>query len=277
MSKGSSRPATQTTTYNIPEYVQANTAEVFGAARGFDPQVYQGERFAPQNIYEQQQIQGLGNFDNVGVQAYRDTVGNLLNTDLGNPQLLRDQYNTPMGSDYLNQVINDRTADVVNDLTSQYSMAGRLGSDAFGAALGRGIGSTVAPLLQQQENLEAQRRATLAGQIIDAERMQAAQQAAVAGLIPTAQDLELQRLSAIGTAGDLQRAAEERSIAAAQQQIAEQNAADTARLNALLAAQGAGNIGIGTTTTQTQAQSNPFGDALLGAGLLARSLLFPGA
>jgi hypothetical protein len=276
MSKGSSRPATTTTSYNIPDFVQQNTQEVFDAARGFNPQVFQGQRFAAQNPFEQQQIAALGDFGQAGVDAYQNVVSGLLGQDIGNPQLLRDELNTPMGGQFLDQVITDRTADVVNNLTSQFSRAGRLGSDAFGGALGRGIGTAVAPLLQQQENLEAQRRARLAGDIIGAERAQAATQAAIAGLIPQAQDLQLQQLSALGTAGDLQRTADERSIAAAQAQIAEENAAEVARLNALLAAQGAGNIGIGTTTTQTQARQNPFGDALLGAGLLARSLITGG-
>jgi hypothetical protein len=132
--------------------VQQNTQEVFDAARGFNPQVFQGQRFAAQNPFEQQQIAALGDFGQAGVDAYQNVVSGLLGQDIGNPQLLRDELNTPMGGQFLDQVITDRTADVVNNLTSQFSRAGRLGSDAFGGALGRGIGTAVAPLLQQQEN-----------------------------------------------------------------------------------------------------------------------------
>ena len=60
MSKGSSRPATQVTSYQIPDYVTQNQEEVFNAARNFNPQVYQGARFADVNPYETQQIMGLG-------------------------------------------------------------------------------------------------------------------------------------------------------------------------------------------------------------------------
>jgi len=276
MSKGSSRPATSTTTYSIPDSVIQNQEQVFDAARNFDPQVYQGQRFAEMNPFEIAQIQGLGNFSDAGVQQYQNTINSLLGADIGNPNLLRDELNRDMGGQFLDRVIQDRTSDVVNDLTSQYSMAGRLGSDAFGSALGRGIGTSIAPLLQQQENLEAQRRQQLAGQIIDAERGQASFQAGIAGMLPTAQDLALQQLGAIGTAGDLQRVQDERALMANQQQIAEQNAAEAARLNALLSAQGAGNVPQGSSTVQTAASAPP-GNALLGAGLLARSLLFPAA
>jgi len=65
---------------------------------------------------------------------------------------------------------------------------------------------------------------------------------------------------------------DERSILAERERIAEENAAELARLNALLAAGGQSNLGIGATTTQF-GSAPPIGDSILGAGLLARALL----
>ena len=274
MSKGSSQSARQVTEYNIPPDLLENQRAVFQAAQDFNPQVFAGDRFAPINPFEQQQVQQLGSFggDLSTVNQLQDTIGGLLSGSVGSPDLLRQELDRNLDASYLDRVIDDRLADTTNRITSQFSRAGRLGSDAFGTALGRGIGSSVAPLLAQAEQQEAQRRQGLAQAIINAERGQAATQLSAAGILPTAQELELQRSAALGTAGDIQRLMDERGILAEQQRIAEQNIADRERLNALIAASGAGNLGIGSSTT-TFGQPQTAGDLLTGAGLLARALL----
>jgi hypothetical protein len=274
MSKGGSRQAAQTvTSYNVPDYILSNQEEVFQRAREFSPEVYQGARFAPTNPYEQQQIQALSDFGmSQGARQYQDVIGGLLGSNIGSPDLLRAEYERDLSPAYLNQVIQDRVADVTGDVTSRYAGSGRLGSAAFGQAFGRGIGQAVAPLLAQQEMAEAERRANLANQIIQAERGQAGLQAEVAGMIPTAQNLLLQQMGATGTAGELQRAIDERTIQAEQARIAEENAARASELNALLSAAGAATTGIGQTTTSYQPTGGTTG-GLLGAGLIARTLM----
>ena len=275
MSKGRS-VSTTTQSVEIPDYLQDVQQEVFQAARDFQPGVYAGDRFADVNPYETQQIQALSDFggDMGTIQQAQGAIGSLLGGSVGTPDLLRTELERDLSSEYLNRVINDRLADTTNTLTSQFSRAGRLGSDAFGTALGRGIGTAVAPLLADNERQEAERRANLAARIIDSEREAAATQLAAASAIPQTQNLALQRIAGIGTAGDLQRAMDERSILAQQQQIAEENAAAAARLNALVTAGGQGNLGVGSTTT-TYGRDQGLGGSLLGAGLLARSLLSP--
>ena len=272
MSKGRS---TTTTTQMpiIPDYLQGMQQEAFTAAREFSPEVYQGARFAPQNVYETQQISGLGAFggDMGRINQYGDVIGGIAGGGIGSPDLLRQQYEADYGGGYLDQVISDRLADVTGDITSQYSRAGRLGSDAFGTALGRGIGSSIAPILAQQENIEAQRRAGLAAGITDAERMAAGLQLQAAGQIPQVQALDLQRLGALGAAGELERSMATRDIVGEQQRIAEQNAADQARLNALLAAAGAGTVGIGQSQTALEPPPS-FASTLLGIGSIASGL-----
>ena len=275
MSKGRSGTQ-QVTSYNIPDDLLQNQRDVFQAAQDFNPAVFTGDRFAAVNPYEAQQIQSLSDFggDMDTVNLLEGTLGGLLAGNVGQPDLLRAELDRDLSSEYLNRVIDDRLADTTNQITSQYSRAGRLGSDAFGSALGRGIGTAVAPLLADNERQEAERRANLAARIIDAERGAAATQLAAASAIPQTQNLALQRIAGIGTAGDLQRAMDERSILAQQQQIAEENAAAAARLNALVTAGGQGNLGVGSTTT-TYGRDQGLGGSLLGAGLLARSLLTP--
>ncbi len=273
MSKGRSSTQ-QVTSYNIPPELMQTQQEVFQRARDFSPQVFTGDRFAQVNPFEAQQLQTLADFgaDRTSINQAQNVIGGLLGSGVGSPDLLRQELNRDLGSNYLNRVIDDRLADTVNDITSRFALSGRLGSDAMGDALGRGIGSAVAPILAENERAEAQRRQGLAQAIIDAERGQVGTELNIASALPQLQNLELQRLSALGTAGDIQRTMDERSILADRERIAEENAAELARLNALLAAGGQGNLGIGSTTTQF-GSAPPIGDSILGAGLLARALL----
>jgi hypothetical protein len=272
MSKGRS-VSTTTQSVQIPEYLQNVQQEVFDAARGFNPEVFQGDRFAPVNPFETQQLEQLAEFggDTGLIADATGAVSGLLSGQLGQPTLLQQEYDRQINPEFLDQVIRDRIADETNAITSQYSAAGRLGSDAFGSALGRGITTAVAPLLAEQENFEAQRRAQLAGQISDAERLAGGLQLQGIGAVPTAQNLQLQRIEGLGAAGDLQRTIDTRDIVAEQARIAEENEAERQRLNALLQAAGAGEVGIGTTTTQ-QEPGGGLGSSLLGLGLLGTGL-----
>tara|TARA_R100001224_G_C4027208_1_gene151352 strand:+ start:2564 stop:3433 length:870 start_codon:yes stop_codon:yes gene_type:complete len=275
MSKGSSGRSTTTTISNpvIPQYVQSLQEEAFEAARQFQPEVFSGDRFAPQNPFETQQIEALGQFgtDTGAIDQFRDAISGIALGNVGAPDLLQQEYDREISSDFLNRVIDDRLADTTNRLTSQFSRAGRLGSDAFGTALGRGIGTAVAPILAQNEIAEARRRASLANTIANAERQAAALQLSAAGQLPRAQALDLQRIAGLGSAGELQRAMDTRPIVAEQQRIAEQTEADRQSLNALLSAAGAGTVGIGTTTQQVAPPAG-IAQTLSGLGLIASGL-----
>jgi len=276
MSKGRST-STQTTTQIpvIPEYLQKAQDAAFSAAQGFQPQVYQGARFAPQNVYETQQIENLAALgsDMSGFNQYSNLIGGIVGGGIGSPDLLRREYEADYGGGYLDQVIRDRLADVTGDITSQYSRAGRYGSAAFGDAFGRGIGTAIAPIIAQQENIEAGRRAQLAAGITDAERMAAGLELTAASQIPEIQSMRLRGIGATGAAGELERAMQSRDILGEQQRIAEQTTADQARLNALLAAAGAGTVGIGQTSTATALEPPPsFASTLLGIGSVASGL-----
>jgi hypothetical protein len=266
MSKGSTTRTTQTSTPIIPEYLQTAQEGAFGAASAFAPQVYEGARYVEPTPFEQQQLAALGEFGGGQgiIPGVEQAVGGVLAGGVGAPTLLQQEYERDLSPAYLEQVIQDRLSDVTGDITSQYAMGGRLGSAAFGTALGRGIGSSIAPLLAQQEVADAERRMQLAGQISEAERQAGALQLTAAGVAPTAQDLQLQRLQALGQAGALERATGMLPIEAEQARIAEENAAAQARLNAMLSA-----AGVSVPAGQTIVSQEPrpgIGTSLLGVG-----------
>lgn len=270
MSKGSSGRTTTTTQMPvIPGYLQDAQTQAFQAARDFSPEVFTGDRFVPVSDLERQQISALSDFGQGSgvISDLEGAIGNIVQGGIGAPTLLQQQFATNIGADNLNRVIDDRLSDVRNNITSQYSRAGRLGSDAFGTALGRGIGTAVAPILAQRDLQEVDRLDRLAGGITDAERQAAELQLRAGTLAPTAQDLQLQRLQGLGQAAALQRAGATLPIDAEQQRIAEQNLADQARLNALLSSAGI-SLGTGTSTSTTEPRQG-FGSTLLGIGSVA--------
>ena len=269
MSKGT-RQSTQTTSTQIPQYLQDAQQQVFDSAEAFDPQIYTGDRYAAENPYETQTMESLYNFGNQPGLApdIQNTISGLLGGNVGNSDMLREQYGRDMSSQYFDQMINDRIAQQTNDITSQYAQGGRLGSDAFGNALGRGIGSSVAPLLADNEYKDAQRQMQLAGMISDADRMAAGLQLQAAGLAPTAQTLELQRIGGLEQAGLQRRTMDTLDITGQQQAIAEANEAERQKLNALLSAAGVNNLP--TTNTQvTQSPGTGLAQTLLGIGSAA--------
>ena len=273
MSKGT-RQSTQTTSTQIPQYLQDAQQQVFDSAEAFDPQIYTGDRYAAENPYETQTMESLYNFGNEPGLApdIQNTISGLLGGNVGNSDMLREQYGRDMSSQYFDQMINDRIAQQTNDITSQYAQGGRLGSDAFGNALGQGIGSSIAPLLADNEYKDAQRQMQLAGAISDTDRMAAGLQLQAAGVAPTAQQMYMQQIAAMEQAGNQQRSLDMMPIAAQQSLLSDQNAIETAKLNALLSAAGVGNVPTTQTVTgQEGREQMGLGSSLLNSAVLAKS------
>jgi hypothetical protein len=273
MSKGT-KQSTSTTSTQIPQYLQDAQQQVFDSAETFDPQIYTGERYAPENPYETQTMESLYNFGNQPGLApeIENTISGLLGGNVGNSDMLREQYGRDMSSQYFDQMINDRIAQQTNDITSQYAQGGRLGSDAFGNALGQGIGSSIAPLLADNEYKDAQRQMQLAGAISDTDRMAAGLQLQAAGVAPTAQQMYMQQIAAMEQAGNQQRSLDMMPIAAQQSLLSDQNAIETAKLNALLSAAGVGNVPTTQTVTgQEGREQMGLGSSLLNSAVLAKS------
>jgi len=149
--------------------------------------------------------------------------------------------------------IDDALADVVNNVSSQYALGGRLGSDSFADSLGEGISSGIAPILAQ--NLQ------------DDKRTQLAAISAAPGLLGADQALISQAAQLGGLARGIDQARKDAIAAVANQQ----NILDQNRINALLSAAGMGGGLFGQTSTQTgggpSALSSGLGGAITGATL----------
>ena len=257
MGKGGS--TVQTTTQEIPGFIQDQVKQVFGEVENFTPSsaiVPEVAEFTPNQTSAQTLIKNLA------------TGSPLAGSKTALDNILTGEFSV---SAPLQTLLDDTLSKTVNNVTSQYSSAGRLGSDAFGDALGRGIGVAVAPTLAQQANIDAQRRDRLAAQIPTADIAGSQLQLRAAGQLPTLSALDLQRIGATGAAGELQRTADTRPIVADLQRIEQENLAEQARLNALLAAAGAGTVGIGQSQTSL-APPPSFASTLLGIGSIASGL-----
>ena len=149
--------------------------------------------------------------------------------------------------------IDDALADDVNNVSSQYALGGRLGSDSFADSLGEGISSGIAPILAQ--NLQ------------DDKRTQLAAITAAPGLLGADQAL----ISQAAQLGGLARGVDQAALDAIAAQANQQNILDQNELNAYLSAAGLGSGLFGSTTTQSggapSALNQGLGGALAGAGL----------
>ena len=150
--------------------------------------------------------------------------------------------------------IDDALADVVNNVSSQYALGGRLGSDSFADSLGEGISSGIAPILAQ--NLQ------------DDKRTQLAAISAVPGLLGADQAL----ISQAAQLGGLARGVDQAELNALAQQANQQNVLDQNRINALLQAAGLGSGLFGQTETQTQSNNPSFLDQASSAATTAAAL-----
>ena len=185
------------------------------------------------------QAQSLLNTQPAFLTAAKQNLGSLMDTSGTNARLEAQ--------------IDDALADVVNNVSSQYALGGRLGSDSFADSLGEGISSGIAPILAQ--NLQ------------DDKRTQLAAISAVPGLLGADQAL----ISQAAQLGGLARGVDQAKLDALAQQANQQNILDQNQINALLSAAGMGGGLFGQTTTQTgggpSSLSKAAGGALTGAAL----------
>tara|TARA_R100001460_G_scaffold38161_1_gene72635 strand:- start:16 stop:816 length:801 start_codon:yes stop_codon:yes gene_type:complete len=142
--------------------------------------------------------------------------------------------------------IDNAISGAVNDVSSQYALGGRLGSDSFADSLGQGITNAAAPIIAN---------AQLAGLN------------AVPGLLSADQSL----INQAAQFGGLQRGVEQAEFDALAAQANQQNVLDQNQINALLSAAGMGGGLFGQTTSETgggpSALSRGLGGAVSGASL----------
>ena len=203
--------------------------------------------------------------------------------------LLEGIANTGGTNARLEAQIDDALADVVNNVSSQYALGGRLGSDSFADSLGEGISSGIAPILAQNlqrdraieldaarsllgaQQTDLGRDATLANQLTAASEADARARLAAIGAAPGLLGADQALISQAAQLGGLARGVDQAALDATAAQANQQNVLDQNQINALLSAAGMGGGLFGSTTTQTgggpSTLQSGLGGALTGASL----------
>jgi len=233
MGKGGS--TVQTTTQEIPGFIQDQVKQVFGEVENFRPSsniVPQVAGFTPTQTTAQNLITNLATSNPLG------TAKTALD------DVITGQFNV---SDPLQRVLDDTISKTVNNVTSQYATGGRLGSDAFGTALGEGIASGVAPTLANALEADASRKLS------------------AVGMMPSILSSDLGLLGALSGVGREEQALNQALLDRPAQSVAASNQANQQRINNLIAALG----GAPTPTSTTQSSSPSNLDAITAIALAA--------
>ena len=235
MGKGGS--TTQTTTQQIPGFIQDQIKEVFDAAESFTPSsdIVPGVAgFTPTQTLAQTLIKDLA------------TGSPLASSKTALDNIITGEFSV---SDPLQRVLDDTISKTVNNVTSQYSTGGRLGSAAFGTSLGEGIASGVAPTLANALEADASRKLS------------------AVGMMPSILSSDLGLLGALSGVGREEQLLNQSLFDKTAQGVAASNQANQQRINKLIAALG----GAPTPTTTTQSKSPSNLDALTALALVASS------
>ena len=133
-------PAVENDLYGaFSQYNPFTTAMGFGM--GYNPDVYTGERVAGFSDNQNSAYDLASSlFGSDYLSGAKNAVGSLLGGNMVDTSQIQsaldgDGVTTQANSQLLQGVAND----AINNATSQYALGGRLGSDAFGQGLGRGV------------------------------------------------------------------------------------------------------------------------------------------
>ena len=181
--------------------------------------------------------------------------------DLASQMVRAQQADLTRQGDLSRQLVAAQQA----DFTRQGQLASQLASAEQADLTRRGDLSSQMVRAQQAD---LTRQAGLAGDIADASRAGLESRLRAAGMAPQLQQQLLQREGLLGMVGEAQRSMDQAQLSASQQAIAEQNAANQARLNAMLSAAGVGQGTYGQTSNTTAPRQGGIGSSLGGIGSL---------
>ena len=239
MGKGGN--TTQTTTQEIPAFIQDQVKEVFGEVENFRPSsniVPEVAGFTPTQTTAQNLITNLATSNPLG------TAKTALD------DVISGQFSV---SDPLQRVLDDTISKTVNNVTSQYSSAGRLGSDAFGTALGEGIASGVAPTLANALEADASRKLS------------------AVGMMPSILSSDLGLLGALSGVGREEQALNQVLLDRPAQTVSAENQANQQRINNLIAALGGAPVPKSETVSKSPSNLDAITAIALGASALGFS------
>ena len=230
MGKGGSKSQTVTQRQEIPPFLQNQLQQVFGAAQDIQPAVFAGERvagFNPLQTLAQRLTADRALAGDPTVQQAQNLLGGIISSGsqptyaesfLGD--IARGQSPT---NPFLQTQIDNAISGAVNQATSQYALGGRLGSGAFGSALGAGVTSAAAPILAQQVEADRAAQMQAAGQLISAQQQNQANQMQAATMAPTLAQQDFLNLQALSDVGAQQQSMSQAQIQAQQDFINELN------------------------------------------------------
>ena len=133
-------PAIENDLYGaFAQYKPFTTAMDFGM--GFNPAVYDGERVAGLTGNQNSAYDLASSlFGSDYLTGAKNAVGGLLGGNMVDTSQIQSYLDGGGVSTQANSQLLDGVAnDAINKATSQYAMGGRLGSDAFGQGVGRGV------------------------------------------------------------------------------------------------------------------------------------------
>ena len=228
-------------TQDIPSFLRDQITQTFGEVERFRPDadiVPNIAGFTPTQTQSMDAIRDI---------ATNNPLSNLASQSLSD--IIKGDFTI---SAPLQTAIDTQTDRAINDISSLYARGGRLGSDAFGTAIGEGVTQASAPLLANalQQDQNRQLRAISS--------------------IPSVLQSDLALASALGNVGAQERALDQAMLDRPAMVTSAANTAEQQRINNLLAALGArGQVG-GTSTSQQPGRSpiaGGLGGALTGATL----------
>ena len=228
----------QTTTQEIPGFIQDQVKQVFGEVENFTPSsaiVPEVAEFTPNQTSAQTLIKNLA------------TGSPLAGSKTALDNILTGEFSV---SAPLQTLLDDTLSKTVNNVTSQYSSAGRLGSDAFGTALGEGIASGVAPTLANALESDASRKLS------------------AVGMMPSILSSDLGLLGALSGVGAEERAYNQSLLDRPAQTVSATNQANQQRINNLIAALGGAPVPKSETTSKSPSNL----DAMTAAALAATAI-----
>ena len=243
MSLGGGGGGTQTVvnTQDIPPFLRDQIIQTFGEVERFRPNTNIVPNIAGFTPTQTQSFDAIRNIAN------NNPLSNLASSTISD--MIKGDFTI---SEPLQTAIDAQTDRAINDISSLYARGGRLGSDAFGTAIGEGVTQASAPLLANalQQDQNRQLRAISS--------------------IPSVLQSDLALASALGNVGAQERALDQAMLDRPAMVTSAQNTANQQRINNLLSALG-GTGQVGGTTTQTGPGRSPLaggaGGALTGAAL----------
>lgn len=250
----------------------------FDAATNFRPDVYGGDRTPDLNA-NQLDAYGMASslFGSDYLTGAKDAVGGLLGGNMVDTSQIQsaldgDGVTTQANSQLLQGVAND----AINNATSQYALGGRLGSDAFGQGVGRGVTRAMGDVMAA--DADRQLRADLSNQASTNNLLNLLTGANTtnANLVNTGINaagnllgMDNSIINALSGTGGMMYGNEADKIAGEMSYVDDMNAADAASLNALGGAAGFVNSApVSSTTTETKTPGL-MDYATMGASILA--------